>query len=171
MVVVAKRPMSRMLLLAVGCLLACAAPRPSRRPSGGRTAAASQPAQKDARLKEAVDLLKQAEQALADGQYNQGVPLSEQALKLREEALGQQHPDVAEALNDLAILYTRLGEYKQARSVQLRALQIREKAFGPHHPADAQSLNNMDWPSRTFCAPCRSEKRRCRPCTATWLNR
>ncbi len=39
------------------------------------------------------------------GKYEQAEPLHKRALFIREEALGQNHPKVAESLNNLGLLH------------------------------------------------------------------
>ena len=61
----------------------------------------------------------------------------------REKALGPDHPDVANSLNNLAELYHTQGRYADAEPLYKRSLAIKEKAFGPDHPDVALSLNNL----------------------------
>ena len=77
------------------------------------------------------------------GRYAEAVPLAQQVLAIRENALGPDHPYVAKALNNLAGLYDNQGKYDEAEPLYKRALAIREKALGPDHPDAAQSLNNL----------------------------
>jgi CHAT domain-containing protein/tetratricopeptide (TPR) repeat protein len=77
------------------------------------------------------------------GKYNEALPLIERALEIRERLLGNEHRDVADAIDTLATLYSRRGEYVKTEPLCLRALAIREKALGKDHPATAQSLNNI----------------------------
>jgi tetratricopeptide (TPR) repeat protein len=70
-------------------------------------------------------------------------PLLQRALAVREKALGPDHPDVAVALNDLALLYERQGRYADAEPLYKRALAINEKGLGPDHPVVATYLNNL----------------------------
>ena len=60
-----------------------------------------------------------------------------------EKALGPEHPDVAQSLNNLAGLYQAQGQYAKAEPLHQRALAIREKALDPDHPDVAESLNNL----------------------------
>lgn len=60
-----------------------------------------------------------------------------------EQTKGASHPDVADSLNDLALLLDDQGRHAEAAPLHLRALAIREQALGPAHPAVAQSLNNL----------------------------
>ncbi len=75
--------------------------------------------------------------------YGEAESLYERSLKIKEKALGPDHFDVADSLNNLAVLYVRMGEYGEAESHYERALRIWEKAMGPNHPYFARSLNSL----------------------------
>jgi len=60
-----------------------------------------------------------------------------------EKALGPEHPDVAQSLNNLAELYRSQGRYAQAEPLYKRSLAMLEKVLGPDHPDVANSLNNL----------------------------
>jgi tetratricopeptide (TPR) repeat protein len=66
-----------------------------------------------------------------------------QALELREQKLGPDHPDVAESLNNLAELYYLQGKYGKAEPFYVRSLSISQPQLGSDYPSVAQSLNNM----------------------------
>jgi tetratricopeptide (TPR) repeat protein len=70
-------------------------------------------------------------------------PLLQRALAIREQALGPSHPDVAESLNNLAMIHYYRGMYEQAEPLYQHALSIREQVLGPQHHDTAQSLNNL----------------------------
>ena len=76
-------------------------------------------------------------------QYREAEPLLRQAMKLREEMLGQDDPAVAEALNNLALLLQATNRLKEAEPLMRRALEIDEKRYGPEHPKVAIRLNNL----------------------------
>src|ERR1700693_4057798 len=59
--------------------------------------------------------------------YDEAEPLLRRALELREKALGPDHPDIAQSLNNLASIYRDRGEYEKAEPLLQRALGIREK--------------------------------------------
>src|SRR2546422_9374949 len=67
----------------------------------------------------------------------------ERALRIREQALGPEHPDVAWSLDHLGSVLPRLGAAAAARPLYERALEIREKTLGPEHPDVAVSLGNL----------------------------
>ncbi len=66
---------------------------------------------------------------------------AEHAIRIKEKALGPDHPGVAQSLNNLASLLRVAGDYARTRPLADRALSIREKALGPDHPDVAQSLS------------------------------
>jgi tetratricopeptide (TPR) repeat protein len=63
--------------------------------------------------------------------------------ELQRRHLGMEHPDVANSLDKLAVLYYNQGQYAQAEPLYQRALAIREEALGPEHPDVAISLNGL----------------------------
>jgi tetratricopeptide (TPR) repeat protein len=77
------------------------------------------------------------------GRYAQAELLYQRALRIREQVLGPEHPEVAASLNSLANLSWEQGQYPGAERLLQRALQIREQALGPEHPEVAASLNNV----------------------------
>ncbi len=76
-------------------------------------------------------------------EFDQATLCFEQALQLREAALGPDHPTVAASLNDLGAVFRQRGKYEQAIAHHQRALQIKERALGPDHPSVATSLGNL----------------------------
>jgi len=97
----------------------------------------------EAELAEATKLQNDANELLHNGRYDDALPLYLRSLAIREKTLGPDHPEVADALNNLAALYKAKGEYAQAEPLYERALAISEKALGPEHPDTAISLSNL----------------------------
>jgi len=54
-----------------------------------------------------------------------------QRLKLLETQ-GPEHPDTAQSLSNLALLYRFQGKYAEAEALYKRSLEIYEKAVGPN---------------------------------------
>ena len=77
------------------------------------------------------------------GDYRDAEEPLTQALALREKALGPEHPDVAESLNNLAVHYRAQGRYAKAEPLFERSLGVWEKTLGAEHPQVATSLNNL----------------------------
>ena len=77
------------------------------------------------------------------GFYPQSQTLHEQALAIRQKLFGAKHADVAESLNDLAMLARHQGDYQQAEKLYQEALAIRQELFGQEHYTTVHSLNNL----------------------------
>ena len=77
------------------------------------------------------------------GKFSEAVPLAQQALAIREKALGPDHPDVAASLNNLADLYLQQGRYADAVPLAQRSLAVRVKALGPERREVAASLGTL----------------------------
>jgi tetratricopeptide (TPR) repeat protein len=77
------------------------------------------------------------------GRYSDAEPLYLQAFDIRRSQLGQDHPDTATSLNNLAALYQSQGRYSEAEPLYLQALDIRRSQLGQDHPSTATSLNNL----------------------------
>ncbi|HET9990830.1 MAG TPA: tetratricopeptide repeat protein [Kofleriaceae bacterium] len=77
------------------------------------------------------------------GAWVQALPHFEHALRLREAAVGPDHPDVALILSNLAACYEHVGERVKALAAAKSALQIREKTYGPNSPFLVATLNNL----------------------------
>ena len=95
------------------------------------------------RLQEANALNRRVVALLRGGHYNETILLAQEALRIREEVLGSEHPDVATSLNNLASLLRSQARYAEAEPLYRRALAIQEQALGPDHPDTAGSLNNL----------------------------
>src|SRR5687767_2310669 len=65
-------------------------------------------------LSEAARLNEQVQALYRQGKAAEAVPLAERALVLRRKALGEEHPDTATSLNNLAFLYKAMSQYGKA---------------------------------------------------------
>ncbi|MEJ6486604.1 tetratricopeptide repeat protein [Nostoc punctiforme UO1] len=77
------------------------------------------------------------------GLYKQASPWYKQCLEVTKKRLGEEHPDVALSLNNLALLYHSQGRYSEAEPLYIQALALRRKLLGEEHPDVALSLNNL----------------------------
>ncbi len=67
------------------------------------------------------------------------VSLYRQSAAMREDALGDYHPDVAVSLHNLAYQLYWEGHYREALSVGDRALGIQDKSLAPNNPLIART--------------------------------
>ena len=65
------------------------------------------------------------------------------AFSFPQYGLGIFAADVAECLNNLAVVYRDQGKYSQAEPLFQRALAMLEKVLGSEHPYVAVTLNNL----------------------------
>nr|WP_236117196.1 tetratricopeptide repeat protein [Hassalia byssoidea] len=79
----------------------------------------------------------------SQGLYDKAEPWSEQCVEVTKKRLGEEHPDVAQSLNNLALLYDSQGRYSEAEPLHLQALELRRRNLGEEHPDVALSLNNL----------------------------
>ncbi|MEH2069441.1 MAG: tetratricopeptide repeat protein [Nostoc sp.] len=77
------------------------------------------------------------------GLYDKAAPWFKRCLEIIKKRLGEEHPDVAQSLNNLAQLYESQGRYSQAEPLLIQALALRRQLLGEEHPDVAQSLNNL----------------------------
>jgi CHAT domain-containing protein/Tfp pilus assembly protein PilF len=78
-----------------------------------------------------------------NGHFTEALPLAQRALTIVENGLAPDHPVVATAMYDVALVYGALGRYADAEPLLKRALAIREKALGPADPVVGMSLNSL----------------------------
>jgi CHAT domain-containing protein/tetratricopeptide (TPR) repeat protein len=76
----------------------------------------------------------QARQLAEQGCVEQALEVARQALDLARSHLDAQHPQVANCLGQLAVLYRGRGEYGAAVQVARQAMEIYRAAFGEVHP-------------------------------------
>jgi tetratricopeptide (TPR) repeat protein len=67
-------------------------------------------------------------------QYAVAEPLYQQALEISRQVLGEQHPDFARSLNNLAGLYYSTGRFEQAEPLFRQAMEVFRQVLGPNHP-------------------------------------
>ncbi len=63
----------------------------------------------------------------AQGRYAEVEPLFQRALAINEKALGPEHPDVAQSLENYAALLRQTARAYEAKRMEARAKAIRAK--------------------------------------------
>ena len=77
------------------------------------------------------------------GRYRDAEPLYQEALAMRQRLLGDEHPDVATSLNNLAGLYKHQGRYSDAEPLYCQAIGIAYEQLGERHPSTQAFWNNF----------------------------
>ena len=81
--------------------------------------------------------------AEALGNDSLAVERARAVLDSRRRAYGEEHPYVAEALNDVAFTYRKQGRYDEAEPLYRESIALKRRLLGNDHPALASSLNNL----------------------------
>jgi tetratricopeptide (TPR) repeat protein len=89
------------------------------------------------------DLNTQVLNLVKQGKYAEAVPIAKDALKAAEAAYGPDDPNIAVALNILAMVYMYQDKYAEAEPLYHRALPLFEKTLGPDNPDLVQTLKNF----------------------------
>ncbi len=117
----------------VAALFLCASP----------CAGAQDPAQPGSQQASLEQLTVQYMKLFQDENYTEASALAQLAVTTAEKQVGAEHPAVAQTLNDLGLIYGRLGQDEKAIATHQRALAIRRRLFEPDGPEVAQSLGNL----------------------------
>ncbi|MCB9838542.1 MAG: tetratricopeptide repeat protein [Phycisphaeraceae bacterium] len=67
----------------------------------------------------------------------------ERALSIRRGALGDDHPDTLDSINDMGLLLWSLGKLDEAEPYFVEALEGRRRTLGDDHPDTLVSINNV----------------------------
>jgi tetratricopeptide (TPR) repeat protein len=81
--------------------------------------------------------------SFTESDFHQAESLFRRSLAIRERALGPNHADVAESLDNLASLYKCQGKHAKVEPLYRRALAIREMAPEPNDWRLFTSLSNL----------------------------
>jgi serine/threonine-protein kinase len=66
-----------------------------------------------------------------------------EVLRVRKQALGDDHALVAEALNDLGVFYGIRGDFESSEPLLRQGLETRKRALGEQHHSVAEGMNNL----------------------------
>ncbi len=77
------------------------------------------------------------------GLYEEARPMLEEALAIRRRTLAAGDVQIAESLQNLALLLLRMGDGEVAEPLLREALEIERRQLGEEHPARARGLNDL----------------------------
>ena len=75
--------------------------------------------------------------------YEKAIFFGEKTSIAAKKELGENDPDYATSLNDLAFLYSSIGKYEKAELLYIQAKEIRKNVLGENHLYYSISLNNL----------------------------
>lgn len=99
--------------------------------------------EQDKQLFEADNLEIKATEVFRKGKYDEALTLTQQTLKLQEQALGKEHQTVAGSLLVLGQIYRNKADYDNAEIACKNSLEIYEKTLGKEHADTASVLDNL----------------------------
>jgi tetratricopeptide (TPR) repeat protein len=88
-------------------------------------------------------LNRQVSQLIEQGKNQDAIPIAERAVEVAKRARGPEHSETADALNNLGLVFQKIGDYARAVPQFQEALRIRQKILGEDHPDTAASLNDL----------------------------
>jgi tetratricopeptide (TPR) repeat protein len=77
------------------------------------------------------------------GKAEEAEKMYRQALKLRKEVLGEEHPDTLDTMECLAITLSDLGQYVEAEQLQKHTVELMERVLGIEHLETLKSKANL----------------------------
>jgi hypothetical protein len=95
-------------------------------------------------LQDVRTVLQAAERAAAEGDLASTDELLRNAARIQETELGPLHPDLADTLNNLAIVAEKAGRPGDAETFYRRAVAIAAASLPPGDPRVAASRQNLD---------------------------
>jgi len=75
--------------------------------------------------------------------HEEAGPLLEEALRIRRERLGAEHPLVAQSIDNLAVLFLQRADPGRAEPLFREALALEERLLGPDHPDVAVTRRSL----------------------------
>lgn len=79
------------------------------------------------------------------GEYRKALAFYGKSLKIRQENLPPNHPDLAKTYNNIGVAYCFMRKYSKALSSHEKALEIRQQSLSSNHPDLAKSYHNIGW--------------------------
>jgi tetratricopeptide (TPR) repeat protein len=90
------------------------------------------------------------------GRAEEGIPVAQEALRLRRARHGDTHPEVAQSLNVLGWLHQRAEDWNGAAPYMREAYTMRRAMLGDDHPDTARAAHNLaltEWRRGDMDAP------------------
>jgi hypothetical protein len=80
---------------------------------------------------------------LEDGVRAEAEQMYHESMAIRKHVYGDNHPAVAESINNIALLHFLQGQYSEAKTLYEQCLAIKLAVFGSAHSAISSSYNNL----------------------------
>ncbi|KAF6789663.1 TPR domain-containing protein [Colletotrichum sojae] len=77
------------------------------------------------------------------GNYSRAEDLAQDAVRIRMERLGEEHPDTLMSMANLASTYWNQGRWKEAEELFVRVMETSSTVLGEEHPHTLTSMHNL----------------------------
>jgi tetratricopeptide (TPR) repeat protein len=77
------------------------------------------------------------------GQWKDAERFQAEAVELREEVLGADHPNTLTSMDNLASTYRNQGRWEEAEKLEVQVMKTRKTKLGADHPHTLISMNNL----------------------------
>ncbi|KAF6787063.1 Kinesin light chain 5, partial [Colletotrichum sojae] len=77
------------------------------------------------------------------GNYSRAEVIVRQAVTIRTEILGQEHPSTLTSMANLASTFWNQGRWKEAEELDVRVMETSLRVLGEEHPDTLTSMNNL----------------------------
>ena len=77
------------------------------------------------------------------GSITEAVDLSEMAMKVRKNILGQEHEETLGSMGMVGLAYNLGGRWKEAEELNVQVMEIRKRVLGEEHPDTLTSIANL----------------------------
>ncbi|CAF0720457.1 unnamed protein product [Adineta steineri] len=77
------------------------------------------------------------------GEYQEALSHYRKALKIRQQSLPPNHPDLGDSYNNIGYVYKSMGDYPKALSYYEKAFAIRQESLPSNHPDLGASYSNI----------------------------
>ncbi|KAF6803318.1 Kinesin light chain 5, partial [Colletotrichum plurivorum] len=77
------------------------------------------------------------------GNYSRAEALVQDAVRIRRERLGEEHPDTLTSMANLASTYRNQGRWKEAEELDVRVMETSLRVLGEEHPSTLTSMANL----------------------------
>uniref|UniRef100_A0A8H7NHF5 DUF7779 domain-containing protein n=1 Tax=Bionectria ochroleuca TaxID=29856 RepID=A0A8H7NHF5_BIOOC len=78
-----------------------------------------------------------------EGKWTNAETSSAEAVKIREEVLGANHPDTLTSMANLASTYRNQGRWKEAEKLEVHVMETRKTKLGADHPDTLTGMANL----------------------------
>ncbi|KAL2195588.1 hypothetical protein P885DRAFT_39878, partial [Corynascus similis CBS 632.67] len=77
------------------------------------------------------------------GQWKDAERFQPEAVELREEVLGSDHPHTLASMGNLASTFWKQGRLEEAEKLKVQVMETSKTKLGPDHPDTLTGMNNL----------------------------